>query len=109
METKAEEKELENELARIQESVAAPSVVKVVRREKLAEYDTAEMEAAMETLRVEMGVVLANADILRSRTTERLVEILTPIQNVRFLTAVTELQLMRESEEMGAAKYERRE
>jgi len=84
METKAEEKELENELARIQESVATPPVVEVARREKLAVYDTMEMEAAMETLRGEMEVVLANANMLRSRTAERLVEILTPIQNGGF-------------------------
>ncbi|KAI3677534.1 hypothetical protein L6452_36798 [Arctium lappa] len=95
-ETKAEERELENELARIQESVAAPPIVQVARKENLpvdGEYDTADMESVMETLRGEMEVVLANADMLRSRTAERLVEILTPFQNVRFLAAVTELQL----------------
>ncbi|KVH94804.1 protein DOG1-like 4 [Cynara cardunculus var. scolymus] len=96
VEMKTEERELENELARIQESVAAPPIVEVARKDNLpvdGEYDTADMESVMETLKSEMEVVLANADMLRSRTAERLVEILTPVQNVRFLTAVTELQL----------------
>lgn len=97
METKTEERELENELVAIQESVAAPPIVKVSRRENFPvngdQCDTEDMESVMETLRGEMEVVLANADMLRSRTAERLVEILTPVQNLRFLAAVTELQL----------------
>ena len=95
-ETKAEERELENEMARIQESVAAPPIVEVVRRMECgrnvdAMYD--DMARATEGLRGEMEVVLANADMLRSRTAERVVEILSPIQNVKFLAAVAELQL----------------
>lgn len=97
METKTEERELENELVAIQESVAAPPIVEVSRRENFPvngdQCDTEDMESVMETLRGEMEVVLANADMLRSRTAERLVEILTPVQNLRFLAAVTELQL----------------
>ncbi|PWA54370.1 transcription factor [Artemisia annua] len=96
VETKAEERELENEMARIQESVAAPPIVEVVRRMEYGRnvdgmYN--DMARATEGLRGEMEVVLANADMLRSRTAERVVEILSPVQNVKFLAAVAELQL----------------
>ncbi|KAI3819076.1 hypothetical protein L1987_12898 [Smallanthus sonchifolius] len=94
-ETKEEERRLENELARIQESVAAPPMVEITRRGDYSlvdgEYD--DIESAVEVLRGEMEVVVANADMLRTRTAERVVEILTPVQNVKFLAAVTELQL----------------
>nr|GEZ26595.1 protein DOG1-like 4 [Tanacetum cinerariifolium] len=81
-ETKAEERELENEMARIQESVAAPPIVEVVRRSECGGnidgiYD--DMARAIEGLRTEMELVLANADMLRSRTAERVVEILSPV------------------------------
>ncbi|KAK9069965.1 hypothetical protein SSX86_010363 [Deinandra increscens subsp. villosa] len=90
-ETREEERRLEGELARIQENVAGPAVVEVTRRGAAAEEG--EMEAAVEVLRGEMEVVVANADMLRTTTAERVVEILTPVQNVRFLAAVAELQL----------------
>ncbi|GJX73053.1 DOG1-like protein 4 [Tanacetum coccineum] len=95
-ETKAEERELENEMARIQESVAAPPIVEVVRRSECdgnIDGIYGDMARAIEGLRTEMELVLANADMLRSRTAERVVEILSPVQNVKFLAAVTELQL----------------
>lgn len=94
-ETKAEEKELTNELARIQESVAAPPLMNFARRagRVLTDGDVDEVDKAMETFRAEMEAVLLNADMLRTRTAERVVEILTPVQNVKFLAAATELQL----------------
>lgn len=79
-----EERELDNELARVQESVAAPPIVEVAKRGELplrdGEYDA--MESVIETLRGQMEMVVANANILRTRTAERVVEILTPAQNV---------------------------
>ncbi|KAI3507370.1 hypothetical protein L1887_22354 [Cichorium endivia] len=94
-ETTVEERELDNELARIQESVAAPPIVEVAKRGEIplrdGEYDA--MKSVIEILRGQMEVVLASADMLRTRTAERVVEILTPAQNLRFLTAVTELQI----------------
>ena len=93
-ETKAEERELENEMARIQESVAAPLIVEFTRGQiSIVDGKYDEMETAIEALRGEMEVVLANADMLRTRTAERVVEILTPVQNIKFLAAVTELQM----------------
>ncbi|CAH1445902.1 unnamed protein product [Lactuca virosa] len=94
-ETKADERVLDNELARIQESVAAPPIVEIARRggNPLVDGEYDEMESVIETLRTQMEVVVANADMLRTRTAEKVVEILTPVQNLRFLAAVTELQL----------------
>ncbi|KAI3788682.1 hypothetical protein L2E82_01455 [Cichorium intybus] len=91
-ETRADEKELGDELARIQESVAAPPILEVARR-MAGERECAEVDSAMETLKMEMEVVLANADMLRTRTAERVAEILTPVQNLKFLTALTEFQM----------------
>ncbi|KAL4557921.1 hypothetical protein LXL04_036115 [Taraxacum kok-saghyz] len=94
-ETRADERELENKLARIQESVAAPPIAEVAKRGErpLVDGENDEMDAVIETLRGQMEVVLANADMLRTRTAERVVEILRPAQNVRFLAAATELQI----------------
>ncbi|KAM0053795.1 putative transcription factor TGA like domain-containing protein [Helianthus debilis subsp. tardiflorus] len=94
-ETKEEERRLENEMARIQESVAAPPIVEITRRGDNPLVDGAydEMEAAVEALRGEMEVVVGHADMLRTRTAERVVEILSPQQNIKFFAAVTELQL----------------
>ncbi|KVI03370.1 protein DOG1-like 4 [Cynara cardunculus var. scolymus] len=91
-ETRAEEKELGDELARIQEGLAAPPVFEVARRVAVEE-ECGEMDSVMETLRVEMESVLANADMLRTRTAEKVAKILTAVQDVKFLAALTELQL----------------
>nr|XP_043637787.1 protein ZW2-like [Erigeron canadensis] len=92
VETAIEERELENEMARIQESVAGPAIVSATRGEiSIVDGKYDDLEVAIETLKAEMEVVLGNADMLRSRTAERVVEILMPVQNVKFLAAVTEM------------------
>ncbi|KAK1437133.1 hypothetical protein QVD17_02918 [Tagetes erecta] len=94
-EVKEEERKLENDLARVQESVAAPAIVEITRggdrRLHDGMYD--EMTSAVEILSREMEGVVANADMLRTRTAERVVEILTPVQSLKFLAAATELQM----------------
>ncbi|KAJ9543141.1 hypothetical protein OSB04_022848 [Centaurea solstitialis] len=52
-----------------------------------------EMEMVMAAVKAEMEAVVANADMLRTRTAERVAEILTTVQNVKFLAALTEVQL----------------
>lgn len=91
-ETRVEEKELGDELARIQETVAAPPILEVARR-VARNGECVEVDSAAETLKMEMEVVLANADMLRTRTAVRVAEILTPVQNLKFLTALTEFQM----------------
>ncbi|XP_052173174.1 protein RESPONSE TO ABA AND SALT 1-like [Diospyros lotus] len=96
-ETRAEEKALTDQLARIQESVAAPPVVELVRREGQGqgrrEGEEGDTDAVVEALRAAMEGVLGSADTLRTRTAERVVEILNPVQNVKFLAAAAQLQL----------------
>ncbi|KAH7843091.1 hypothetical protein Vadar_012503 [Vaccinium darrowii] len=94
-ETKAEERELGEELARIQESVAAPPIAELVRREGRGGLRDGEVDDAgevFEALRAAMEGVVGRADLLRTRTAEKVVEVLSPVQNVRFLTAATQLQ-----------------
>lgn len=87
-ETRLKERELANTMARIQESLAAPPLVEMARMAERSPVDT-----SIEVLRSELETVLGSADMLRTRTAERVVDVLSPIQNVRFLTAATELQL----------------
>ncbi|GFY82383.1 SAC domain-containing protein 8 [Actinidia rufa] len=93
-ETKAEERELGNRLARAQESVIEPPVLGAARREMgLRDGEVGEGKAVIGALRSAMEAVLGGADSLRTRTAERVVEILSAAQNVRFLAAATQLQM----------------
>lgn len=112
-EINAEERELGNEFARIQESVAAQPLMELARRlGSPIDGEIHELDAVLESLRAAIEAVLANADMLRTRTAERVVAILSPIQNVKFLAAVTQLQLrvrtwgfQRESEERTTNRW----
>lgn len=90
-ETRAEEKEIGDELARIQETVAAPPIVEVMKKFAVEEFTDG--DEAMDAFKVELEVVLANADMLRTRTAERVVEVLAPLQSIKFLAALTEFQM----------------
>ncbi|XP_057476665.1 protein ZW2-like [Actinidia eriantha] len=90
-ETKAEERELGNRLASSQESVAERQVLEAARRKAVPREG--EVEDVVGALRSAMEAVLGGADSLRMRTAERVVEILSPAQNVRFLAAATQLQV----------------
>ncbi|GJW05019.1 DOG1-like protein 4 [Tanacetum coccineum] len=81
-ETRAEEKEIGDELARIQETVAAPPIVEVMKKFAVEEFTGT--DEAMDVLKAELEVVLANADKLRTRTAERVVDILAPLQSIKF-------------------------
>ncbi|GAB4845981.1 hypothetical protein Ancab_024985 [Ancistrocladus abbreviatus] len=91
-----EERSLSDELARIQESVAGPVITDVARqmgRRRHGEIGLhCQPEEAMETLRSSTEALVANADLLRTRTAARVVEILTPRQIVKFLAASIQLQ-----------------
>lgn len=92
--TRVEEKMLNDELAKIQESVAAPPIIELARRQgQLRGGEVTEEEEAMEILRSPLERMVANADLLRTTTAATMVEILNPAQNVKFLTAATQLQL----------------
>ncbi|WOH08093.1 hypothetical protein DCAR_0727530 [Daucus carota subsp. sativus] len=86
------EKELSAELARVQESVAAPELMVVGGRAPV-DGEIGNIDGVLEEIRADMVAVLSNADVLRTRTAERLVGILNPVQKVKFLAAATQLQL----------------
>ncbi|TXG58823.1 hypothetical protein EZV62_016652 [Acer yangbiense] len=93
-EIRMEEKMLNDDMARIQERVAAPPIMEMARRfGRMREVDIVEDVSVNDGLRSEMEVLVANADSLRASTAAKMVEILSSSQNVRFLTAATKLQL----------------
>ncbi|XVF08293.1 hypothetical protein REPUB_Repub06bG0214200 [Reevesia pubescens] len=91
-ETRYEERVLNDELARVQESIAAPPLVEIARkRARLMNVEIAGEEAALVTLRKAVEELVAGADLLRMTTATKVVEILNPVQNVKFLTDATQL------------------
>ncbi|KAG8374485.1 hypothetical protein BUALT_Bualt11G0137300 [Buddleja alternifolia] len=94
--TEIEEKLLEDNLSKIQESVAAPPLAELARREgkrQLVEGEIRRAEAVPIKLRAAMESLVVDADSLRRRVVQELVEILCPLQNVRFLAAAAKAQL----------------
>lgn len=93
--TRYEERLLNDELARVQETMAALPLLEIARKRarQSTDVDIAGEEAALVTLRKPMEEVVAAADLLRMTTTMKVTDILNPVQNVRFLTAATQLLL----------------
>ncbi|CAI9768387.1 unnamed protein product [Fraxinus pennsylvanica] len=94
--TEMEEEELAEELASIQESVAAPpmeELAKQVGRRVVNGGGIRDLDAMPNALRSKMENLLTDADSLRIRIVQEVVEILSPAQNVRFLAAAIQLQL----------------
>ncbi|KAM7271027.1 hypothetical protein ACFE04_030241 [Oxalis oulophora] len=95
-ETKVETKMLNNEMARIQESMGSSPLYELARRRakeivtELRQVDGE--EEAWATIRADLESMMANADLLRTMTAARVVEILNPRQGVMFLTAATQFQ-----------------
>ncbi|KAI9085121.1 hypothetical protein K1719_032937 [Acacia pycnantha] len=96
-ETKSEERALNDELAKIQESVGASPLVEVVRnhgRWCLSEScRTEECGEVPETLKIALENLVVNADTLRMNTALKMVKILKPNQAVNVLVAVAELHI----------------
>ncbi|KAJ7949996.1 Transcription factor [Quillaja saponaria] len=93
-ETKAEERALNDELAKIHESVAAPPLVEVVMNQgRLINGEISQKHEALNSLKAALETVLMSADSLRTNTAVKVVEILRPSQSVKFLTAAAQLQL----------------
>ncbi|CAN6724144.1 unnamed protein product [Malus baccata var. baccata] len=94
VETRIEERALNDKLANIHESVAAPPFVDVLRRYGRArDGEIVEDIAVIESLKPALESVLVNANLLRTTMVTKLVEILSSRQAVRFLTAVAQFQL----------------
>ncbi|TXG52600.1 hypothetical protein EZV62_021769 [Acer yangbiense] len=91
--TRREERKLDDTMARIQETLAiSPPLLSLMRRfgdhSQLSELDSGETE-----LLTAMLVALENADALRGKAARGLMEILSPIQTVKVLTAAAQLHL----------------
>ncbi|KAF5471525.1 hypothetical protein F2P56_008312 [Juglans regia] len=93
-ETKVEEQALNHELAKIQERVAAPPFLEILRSGgRSIDGEIKEEDNVFAAWRSALESVVTNADALRTNTAVKVVEILSPAQSVRFLAAVSELQL----------------
>lgn len=88
-ETGETERELSVEMARVQEAMAMPQVLGLIRGIRDGELRT----EAVESVLASMEMLAASADALRARTVNRLVEILRPEQTVDFLAAAAQLHL----------------
>ncbi|KAL2902061.1 Transcription factor TGA7 [Bienertia sinuspersici] len=100
-ETKMNEKLVSDELARIQETAAAPPLMDAIREAAYpAEGHTFDMSREpIEQLRASLEAVVANADSLRVTTGAKVAEILTPPQCLRFLVAA--IRLLQEMRSKG--------
>lgn len=95
-ETKMKERELNDELAKVHESMAAPPVLDKVRshgRVCLSSSFMAEEGTVPSSFKETLENLVTNADALRTETALRVVQILKPAQVLNFFVAVAELQL----------------
>ncbi|XP_057804616.1 protein ZW2-like [Salvia miltiorrhiza] len=90
-ETQEEEREIMDELNRVQEEMVSSTMMQVTRHMQNGEKD--ELESAIDRLKVSMQRVVECADLLRRKTAVIMLEILNPTQAVKFLAAVATLQL----------------
>ena len=90
-----EEKAVMDELAKIQESIAAPPHLEAIREAGRQPEDGryfSTLDESMGSLRVALEAVVTNADSLRLSTAARVLEVLTPHQCLRFLISALRLQ-----------------
>ncbi|KAI3876995.1 hypothetical protein MKX03_024580 [Papaver bracteatum] len=98
-ETRVAEKELSDEMARVQESIVAPPIVDMARlmhhnNNNRSDPDHRnEIDTGLRSLRETMETLVESADFLRMTIARKVVEILSPGQAVTFLAAATQLQL----------------
>ncbi|MCL7022134.1 hypothetical protein MKW94_023827 [Papaver nudicaule] len=92
VETKGVERELNNQMARIQ-SLVLPPLVDPLTNPAGRRVDGGTLDAAMQTLTKEMETLVESADCIRMTTSRKVVEILSPVQSVRLLAAATQLQV----------------
>ncbi|XP_010277361.1 PREDICTED: transcription factor HBP-1b(c38)-like isoform X2 [Nelumbo nucifera] len=93
-ETSAEERQLEEELARLQESVVAPPLSELLRRRgRAVNGEEGNANPVLESMITEFEILLGSADMLRANTATKMIQILSPVQTVSFLAAAAQLQL----------------
>ncbi|TMX05420.1 hypothetical protein EJD97_021719 [Solanum chilense] len=96
IETRIQERNLMDKLAKIQESVAAPPLMGLAQQygmEMLRDGEISEVDEEIEIIRTAMENVVTDADRLRTKTADSVVGILNPLQSLKFLAAAAQLQL----------------
>ncbi|KAL2242177.1 UNVERIFIED_CONTAM: Protein ZW2 [Sesamum indicum] len=107
-ETRRKEREITQAMARVQETVAEQPLYSLMRKfGKLVDGEVTEFDTSMDRLKAAMLVVVENADALQGWTAVEVVEILSPVQGVKFLAAVARFQL--QSRRWGVEKDSERE
>ncbi|XP_031119386.1 protein DOG1-like 4 [Ipomoea triloba] len=107
-ETARVENAISKAMASAQETVAAPPMLGLLKREEeLVDGEVSQLDAVMGDLKQSMGRLMGNADALRGSTASKILEILKPKQAVKFLTAVMRCQ--REARRWGLYKDSQRE
>ncbi|KAH6781173.1 hypothetical protein C2S52_012410 [Perilla frutescens var. hirtella] len=93
-ESRRREKEITQAMARLQETVAEQPVYGLIKKfGNSVDGEAPELHAAMEELKAAMRAAVGNADALQGWTMSEVVEVLTPVQGVKFLAAVARFQL----------------
>lgn len=93
-ETRREERQLTETMAGIQEGLASPPIYSLARQShRQIDGQVSEMEEAVEALKAAVLAILERADVVRKSMAANVVEILSPVQAVRFLAAAIDFQL----------------
>ncbi|XP_042009805.1 protein ZW2-like [Salvia splendens] len=93
-ESRRREREITQAMARVQETMAEQPVYGLIKKFGGGEGAAAEkMRAAVEEVKAAMREVVREADELQGWTVAEVVEVLGPVQGVRFLAAVGRFQL----------------
>ncbi|CAI9753044.1 unnamed protein product [Fraxinus pennsylvanica] len=95
-----EEREITEKHAKLQETVADPSMVELshvvtelLREERASAVEDSQVEATLTSKEDRLVEVMQTADDLRLKTLKQVVEVLTPAQSVHFFIAAAELHL----------------
>lgn len=92
--TRVEEKELGDELEKIQETVAMQPVAEMAKMvARATDEELVDFESALESLRREMETLVECAEFLRFRTVMRVLSVLDIGQCVRFFMCLTRFQV----------------
>lgn len=88
------ERDMEQAMARIQESLAEPPIFYLMMQMgKLVDGEVPGFDTAMDDLKKSMAEIIGDADDLRASAVRKILEILSPVQSVKFLAAAAEFQL----------------
>ncbi|CAI9753519.1 unnamed protein product [Fraxinus pennsylvanica] len=92
------ERDMEQAMARIQESLAEPPIFYLMKKTgKLVDGEVPEFDTAMDDLKKSLAEIIGDADDLRASVVRKIVEILSPVQSVKILAAAAEFNFKQEN------------